>query len=640
MAVIPASLTRTSDSLRSLLLAESLTGRVTDLTRLQQQLTSAQRVNTPSDDPIAARLILALNESLGRADQYLSNLSLGRTHLQATESAVGEMLDLVREAQSAAEQEAGPQATSVTRDATAEVVASIIDSLIAQANRSQGGTLLFGGQSGVEAPFELVESAVRYNGDDGIVSVTTDDGRYADVSLNGVDSLGAWDARVANGVSLGPTVTADTRLADLRDGEGVAPGSVIISDGTNTTTIDLSGADTVGDVITLMQADLPPTTTVTISATADGLTISSSLPGADIDVQDVPGGSTAADLGIRTAAGGSGADTVVGSDVRPTLTGLSRLDDLAVGATLDRTSGFVITNGSASAVVDIGSAETVEDLINAIDGCGCDVFARIADDGRSIEVVSRLSGVPLTIGENGGATASDLGLRSLYGDTHLADLNDGLGVVLVDGDDLTLTLSDGTVAGVDLDGAVTVQDALDLIEAAAPGQVQAEFVAVGNGIKVTDLTGGAGTFTVADSTTGHGASHLGIADSVSAPGDAIEGADVNPTTADNVFTHLLALRDALLGNDDEGIREAAEHLAADTSDLAAVQALAGARLNGLDVDENWLEEQQLVDEDLLSTTRDLDYATAVAEFATLNTLAQAAVQMAASVTRLSLLDYL
>ena len=58
----------------------------------------------------------------------------------------------------------------------------------------------------------------------------------------------------------------------------------------------------------------------------------------------------------------------------------------------------------------------------------------------------------MTIAENGGTTAADLGVRSLAASTPLSELNGGKGVRTVAGADFKVTRTDGTSFTVDVDG--------------------------------------------------------------------------------------------------------------------------------------------------------------------------------------------
>ena len=104
----------------------------------------------------------------------------------------------------------------------------------------------------------------------------------------------------------------------------------------------------------------------------------------------------------------------------------------ARGEDFDSTSGLILTNGGKTVTLDMSGAETVEDLLNLITGSGLGLSAEINATGDGINVRSRLSGADFTIGENGGTTATQLGIRTYTGDTELADFNRGIGVPTTD----------------------------------------------------------------------------------------------------------------------------------------------------------------------------------------------------------------
>jgi flagellar hook-associated protein 3 FlgL len=147
------------------------------------------------------------------------------------------------------------------------------------------------------------------------------------------------------------------------------------------------------------------------------------------------------------------------------------------GEPLDTASGLILTNGGESVTLDISGAETVEDLFNLISTAGVGLVAQINGDQNGINVRSQLSGADFTIGENGGTTATQLGIRTYNASTQLADFNRGVGVVsndVVDNswepivtDDLVITARDGTVLTVDLDTATSLADVANLINTAA-----------------------------------------------------------------------------------------------------------------------------------------------------------------------------
>ena len=98
------------------------------------------------------------------------------------------------------------------------------------------------------------------------------------------------------------------------------------------------------------------------------------------------------------------------------------------GEDFDRNSGLQITNGGRTFVVDFSDAYTIEDVINKLNNPEYGLIAEINNSGRGINIRSRVSGADFAIGENGGKTATQLGVRTLTGSTRLSELNFGRGV--------------------------------------------------------------------------------------------------------------------------------------------------------------------------------------------------------------------
>ncbi|GAB4132038.1 MAG: hypothetical protein Kow0040_12180 [Thermogutta sp.] len=98
------------------------------------------------------------------------------------------------------------------------------------------------------------------------------------------------------------------------------------------------------------------------------------------------------------------------------------------GEDLDLRSGIQVVNGGQTYTISLADAVTVEDLLNRLNTSGAGLLAEIASDGTGINVRSRISGDDFAIGENGGNTAAQLGIRSFHEGVFLRDLNHGRGV--------------------------------------------------------------------------------------------------------------------------------------------------------------------------------------------------------------------
>ena len=102
------------------------------------------------------------------------------------------------------------------------------------------------------------------------------------------------------------------------------------------------------------------------------------------------------------------------------------------GEPFDR-SGMQIVNDNKIHVLDFSEDATVGDLLNELNDGAIGLMASINASGTGIDVRSRVSGADFEIGENGGLTATQLGIRTTSGSTMLSELDYNRGVDDYDG---------------------------------------------------------------------------------------------------------------------------------------------------------------------------------------------------------------
>ena len=635
MAVIPINMARVSQNLRAFNLLETLRRNQVGLFRAQTQFATGQKLLAPSDDPLQASAAGAIDRRLELINQVERNLARVNNALAESESAMNDAISLLMDVHNVASEAAGDTLSDSERAALIPVVQSILDQLVAVGNRPYLNSYLFGGNYGGGRPFELMADGVIYYGDAARRYAIVDTDQSEDYfAVSGAEFFSAVSSGV-RGVDLDPALTRETRICDLRGttGRGVSLGVITVSDGSQQVQIDLSGAATVGDVLDKLNAEMPGSLRATLSG--NGIQIGSLGGPMSLTIQDAIGGATARDLGIL--ATGLGAP-VGGADLDPQLTPRTLLADLGGGTGLDLTNGLTIRNGSRSATLDFSGAETLEDILNEINAAGVGVWARIAADGRSIEVLNRISGTDLTIEENGGQLATALGVRSMNASTPLASLNDGLGVETHEGADLRFITADGTSIEVDLDGASTLQDVIDLINAAGGGALTAGLAANGNGLCITDNTSGAETFRVERANLSPALDGLGL--DVQAVGGTLTGRDVNPVRTNSPFTALVELRAALQSNDRRGITLAGQRLEATMKKLQEVQGRMASHAKAMEARSRLAENEATGATVLLSDLRDVDLTEVIVRFQQMQTALQANLSTSSAIMNLSLIDYL
>ena len=645
MGVSPVNITRISQGLRTNMLLESIQRNQRDVFHTQSRIAAGRNFLLPSDDPIAASRSLNLRHALARQGQFAANAQYADDFLAAADSSLSEISSLLIEASTIASQTVSNLTSEAEREAEAEVVASIRRQLEVVGNRQFNGRYLFGGRKTTEQPFVDALGGVAYVGDIGGILTRLNETLFGVMNVPGSELYKALSDQIASNVDLTPTLTDPVRLEDITGAAGrtIQPGVLLFNEvgGVGAFTVDLATADTIGGVVTAINAGAAAAgSSLTASLTGTGITIQTGA--APLSITDTGTGQTAADLGVYTPAPRAG--TITGGALTAQVTRLTPVTSLAAGAGIDIQSGLVITNGGRIAVVDISTAQTVQDIINAINNAGVYVLARINDAGTGIDVFNQVSGASLSIGENGGTTATDLGIRTFDTATPLTELNFGSGVTNLAGQtDLRITAKNGASFEVDLDGAATAGDVINLINTAAQSAgvaMTASFATIGNGIRLQDATGGAGDLSVQSANVSTAATQLGLQQTVSGPAMELVGADVNPTRTDGIIDALIQLENALRTDDTQGISAAGGRLDDLRAEVIRIHGMIGARSQSMTAQRQQLEDAALSTQVFLSQVEDLDYAEAVTQMQQAMVRLQANLQTSPMVMNLSLLEFL
>ncbi|HSW47331.1 MAG TPA: flagellar hook-associated protein FlgL [Phycisphaerae bacterium] len=647
MAVTAISLTRVSHNQQTIALQESVRGNTLSMFLEQNRLASGNRLNAPSEDPVTAFRAMQLSEILESQDQILRNISHADSILSATDTAIGEINSLLTDAHNIALTMINGTTSSEERQAEAQLILGIINELVSVGNRSYRDIQLFGGQRTQTVPFTQRYGVAEYRGDLGSLTTRVDVNQSSAFNLTGAELFGALSGGVRGWADLNPALEDDTRLADVNGaaGRGIQLGTIRVSLSLPATSflVDLTRADTAGDVIDLINNAAEQAGLTVGPGGVFNASFNAGLSGYQIDVgagtvtvSDLGEGVTARDLGIR-ASGAS----IVGADLNTKVTGMTRVSALFGGAGAALGS-IRIQNGALSADVDLSGATTVQEILNTINTAGVEVIARINGSANGIEVLNPVSGSRMTIGELGGNTAEVLGIRSLHAGTLLGDLNQGKGVPTLQGrSDLAIQAKNGTRFEVILGGCRTIGDVLGRINAAAATAgvaVTADLADVGNGIRITDSTGGAGELVISRVNMSYAINALGLDKRTT--GNAIIGDDVNGQVPNSVFTALQDLYDGLMHDDTTKIGDAASRLEGFMRSASRLQGQVGARSKAMGTRLQFTEDAVVSTRAMLSQVKDLDYTEAITKFQQAQMALQANLMTGSRLMQISLLNYL
>jgi flagellin-like hook-associated protein FlgL len=643
MAITSVNVGRVSQNMQTNLMLQGMQRNMVQLLQEQERLSTGLQIVRPSDDPIKAAATIRMDEILEAQNQYLANIKNGVTVMDIADNTLSSIFDLTTQAHTLANESVDSTSTEETRHSNATLIDSILGQMVTLGNTEYLGSFLFAGESNTTAPFSKTNNRVTFSGNQTSLKVQVSQDITEDLTLTSQQVFGTGLGQISGYQDLTPAANANTRLSDISGtlGQGIRLSTMTITGSTiGQYDVDLTGCSSLGDVINKVNDVLPASTTIGLSADGRSLELTSVNPGETLAITETGHGTVAHDLGLYTPVAQVG--PINGGDLKPKISLYTPVSSLNGGTGIDLTSGLIITNGENTVTVDFSSSQTMQDVINAINTSGTNVRAQINSSQNGIDIVSTVSGTKLTIGENGGTTAEDLGIRTLRAETKLSTLNGGLGVNTVDGADFRITASNGSTLDVDVSSATTMQNVIDLINAQATANgvaVTASIATVGNGIVLTDNTGGAGDFKVERMNLSNAAEDLGILQTVTA-GNSITGEDVNATQEESIFTYLINLREALKANDVQGMEQAAQKIEAYTKQLEEYQGKLGYMARGLEMRSSRTEDAVLSTKTLLSSLKDLDYSEAIVKFQTLQTTLQANMQLSSQLMKTSLLDYI
>jgi len=187
--------------------------------QLSTELSSGLRVNSVSDDPVAAGQAALLGAAVGQDDTFVQTAATTQSLMQVSDSALGSVVTQLSSALSLAVQ--GNDGTMNASDlkSISQQLVGIRDEVVSLANTSYQGTYVFAGSDGTTQPFTVDTSTTpataTYNGDSQVGSVTTPNGQQIQTGLAGSAVFSAPGADVLSALN--------NLIADI--GSGAAGGT-------------------------------------------------------------------------------------------------------------------------------------------------------------------------------------------------------------------------------------------------------------------------------------------------------------------------------------------------------------------------------------------------------------------------------
>ncbi|GAB2798557.1 flagellar hook-associated protein FlgL [Halomonas shantousis] len=235
----------------------SMNRQQSNFMQVGQQIATGRRVVSPSDDPQAASRAVGVSQSAAVNEQQKDSRISARNALSQEESVLGSVSDAIASAKTLLVQAGNGTLSNADRESIASELNGIYETLIGQANATNGsGSYLFGGYSDSSPPFvrkDGADSDIEYVGDGGVRTQQVDASRQMAVGdtgasiFNSLQNGAGYTAKAepagnseGNLTFTGPTVVDASAAANLKSV------TVEFSDATNfeVTTVDQDGNET------------------------------------------------------------------------------------------------------------------------------------------------------------------------------------------------------------------------------------------------------------------------------------------------------------------------------------------------------------------------------------------------------------
>lgn len=157
---------------------DAMVRQQSDFLKLGLQISSGQRVLTPSEDPQSASAAVAMEQSLALNEQFSQARVSSRNLLSQEDNVLGSVSDVLSTAKSLLVQASNGTLNDTDRISVASELNGLYETLIGQANATDGnGRYLFGGTKDKSAPFVRQDGHVVYVGDTGQPAQQVDSSR-------------------------------------------------------------------------------------------------------------------------------------------------------------------------------------------------------------------------------------------------------------------------------------------------------------------------------------------------------------------------------------------------------------------------------------------------------------------------------
>ena len=195
---------------------ESLNATMAAMQSATEKVSTTKQLNRPSDNPADARTAVQMHDTLSEIAQYLRNIDAATGKVNAADTALGSVGDLLQRANELAISGANGTLDATDRQAIAAEVSQLIESVVQDSGAKYNDEYIFSGFAVDKAPYAVTGpgQASSYQGDHG-------------VSLARIGPASTLQVNVAGDAVFQPAIDALTQLKnDLTNGDTVQQSTI------------------------------------------------------------------------------------------------------------------------------------------------------------------------------------------------------------------------------------------------------------------------------------------------------------------------------------------------------------------------------------------------------------------------------
>jgi flagellar hook-associated protein 3 FlgL len=182
------------------------------LDSINEKISTQMNYNRPSDDPVAARLLVGIADQLKTGEQYTSNITKANNWLQVTSTALTGLSDTLKQAKKLVATVSSGTTDTAVRQNTISQLKALRQQVVDIANTQSGEQYVFSGTKSDTAPFVANGApppSFVYQGNGSAIDIAIDN--------NATQTMNITGDRVISGSNTTPYQYGNTDIIDTFD---------------------------------------------------------------------------------------------------------------------------------------------------------------------------------------------------------------------------------------------------------------------------------------------------------------------------------------------------------------------------------------------------------------------------------------